>query len=395
MKNNMKYASVASFLFVFIMFSFALSIPQLIETKDGVLIVHNLKGGKRGKNLRVSLELVRTVGDINTLDENFTFHNPEDIALDSKGNLYILDSGNHRIQKFSPQGSFISSFGQIGQGPGDFNNPTSIEIDPYDTIYVADPRNHRICIFSSDSKRPKTIKLLNFNTEKVRYLSKNRLAVGGFYSAGMYSARKKALPKLLLIIDLNGNIQREIGDSLEYEKWIENWWGNRYEFDIDARGNFYFVFEHQNRIEKYNPAGKLLWRADRVLNFDIYNPKYMWEVVVGNRSGHQEVALPAKMAQGIAVDKKDKIWVLTFNRPLRKEEQSSEVVLSDQVIRNKEDEIEKSDAFKLEIFDGNGFLLGEIMLNHLANGIRIYEDFLFVWDVQSTKYYQYKIIDKI
>jgi hypothetical protein len=49
------------------------------------------------------------------MDETVAFCMPMDIELDEPGNLYVLDTGNHRIQKFSPQGKFLSTIGRRGQ----------------------------------------------------------------------------------------------------------------------------------------------------------------------------------------------------------------------------------------------------------------------------------------
>jgi len=42
--------------------------------------------------------LIRKIGNIDSLDENLAFNFPSDIAMDAVGNIYILDSDNHRIQ---------------------------------------------------------------------------------------------------------------------------------------------------------------------------------------------------------------------------------------------------------------------------------------------------------
>ena len=59
------------------------------------------------------------IGELETEDENIAFHIPSDIVIDEQGNIYILDSGNHRIQKFDPEGNYLASFGRKGQGPGE------------------------------------------------------------------------------------------------------------------------------------------------------------------------------------------------------------------------------------------------------------------------------------
>jgi hypothetical protein len=52
------------------------------------------------------------------------------------------------------------------------------------------------------------------------------------------------------------------------------------------------------------------------------------------------------------------------------------------------------DIHKLEVFDAEGVLLGEIPLNHLAHGIRIFGDTLFVWERNNSIFYQYRIIER-
>ena len=45
------------------------------------------------------------------------FDAPAAIALDRQGNIYVADWGNHRIQKFSPDGALVGLFGTDGNGP--------------------------------------------------------------------------------------------------------------------------------------------------------------------------------------------------------------------------------------------------------------------------------------
>ena len=72
------------------------------------------------------------------------------IAVDASGNVYVADSGNHRIQKFSSQGVFLAKWGSEGEGDGQFGAPVGIAVDKAGNIYVADTDNHRIQKFSSE-----------------------------------------------------------------------------------------------------------------------------------------------------------------------------------------------------------------------------------------------------
>jgi sugar lactone lactonase YvrE len=78
------------------------------------------------------------------------FNTPSGVALDATGNLYVADTGNNRIQKFDPGGNFIVSWGSTGSGNGQFNQPLAIAIDFGGNVYVADSSNYRVQKFDSN-----------------------------------------------------------------------------------------------------------------------------------------------------------------------------------------------------------------------------------------------------
>jgi len=92
-----------------------------IEIKDGVKYIQN-HVQLWGDEPKVALEFVRKIGGLDVMDENYQFFNPNDWTVDANGNLYILDSGNYRIQKFDLDGKFIATFGRKGQGPSDLSS---------------------------------------------------------------------------------------------------------------------------------------------------------------------------------------------------------------------------------------------------------------------------------
>ena len=64
------------------------------------------------------------------------FNRPHDIVFDSKGFLYINDRELNNFQKFSPNGKFISKFGEEGEELGQFKSHYSMAIDHNDNIYI-------------------------------------------------------------------------------------------------------------------------------------------------------------------------------------------------------------------------------------------------------------------
>ena len=78
------------------------------------------------------------------------FWGPRGIALDKEGNVYVADTGNKRVQKFTPDGVYLGAWGGGGVVPGRFEEPTSLAIDQEGHIYVADTWNQRVQKFDAD-----------------------------------------------------------------------------------------------------------------------------------------------------------------------------------------------------------------------------------------------------
>jgi len=66
------------------------------------------------------------------------------VATDHHNRIYVADFENHRIQIFSDEGSFLTTFGEHGTGDGQFERPTDVTIDRNGNIYVVDFGNKRI-----------------------------------------------------------------------------------------------------------------------------------------------------------------------------------------------------------------------------------------------------------
>ncbi len=77
---------------------------------------------------------------------------PAYIALDSKGNIYVVDTMNGRVQVFDPEGRFLRKWGKLGDGPGMFARPKGIAIDSEDHVYVVDSAFNNVQIFNQEGE---------------------------------------------------------------------------------------------------------------------------------------------------------------------------------------------------------------------------------------------------
>ena len=78
------------------------------------------------------------------------FNRVTNACLSSKSELYVADGyGNARVHKFSSELEYEHSWGQPGQGPGEFRLPHAIVLDSDDRVLVADRENSRIQVFTS------------------------------------------------------------------------------------------------------------------------------------------------------------------------------------------------------------------------------------------------------
>lgn len=377
---------------------------QKIETVDGVKVVHNAGPGAWGKTAKVGLEPVRTLGDVDTADENVAFYMPAMAALDGAGNLYVLDSGNHRVQKFGPDGTYLATYGRQGQGPGEFYYPAWLALDDKGFLYVTDPNNQRIQVLTPDGKDHKTIKGLEQGAGPVFMGKGGELVTGAPRMRFLMNRdmdKPEAPPKLVKVLDLEGKPLREFGEPRDFKAELLNTSGNEVIMTVDAAGQVYLVYTVQNKIEKYAADGRLLWRADRELP---YSMEIKDKGEIKREGGGTTIRGPQlnRCASGVAVDGKGRIWVATMTRQLQKEEQVATQVTATMdasggrtigyKVAGDGTELRTTDAYKLEVFDPDGALLGSIPLDSFVDGVFIFGDRLFLLDkFRGTQFKEFRI----
>ncbi len=196
------------------------------------------------------------------LPQPWYFDEPRDVAIDSEGNLLVVDTDLNRIQKFSPDGVFIVKWGSQGLSEGQFQYPRGIATDDYGNIYVADSTNNRIQKF--DLEGAFIISWGNRGTKDGEFNEPRGIATdkhGNVYVADTY----------------NNRIQKFGTDGKFLKKWGSEGSGDG-AFDhpeaiaTDGNANVYVVDTLANRIQKFNSEGNFLvkWgsEGDSTAKFD-------------------------------------------------------------------------------------------------------------------------------
>jgi sugar lactone lactonase YvrE len=95
-------------------------------------------------------EFVTMWGSFGQGERPDAFWGPRDVAVDANGNVFITDTGNKRVVIFDGQGQSINQFGSAGMSPGQLDEPVGIVIDKDSLVYVADTWNQRVQVFSQN-----------------------------------------------------------------------------------------------------------------------------------------------------------------------------------------------------------------------------------------------------
>jgi hypothetical protein len=356
-----------------------------VEVANGIRQVHN-HGLQLGDTPGAKLELIGKIGKLEGKEEEEILYDPVDAARLSKGDILILERDGCAVKRYDKSHEYISSFGQRGQGPGDFQFPFRFRLNKdRDKLYVADSK---ISMLSLDGSyeggfKPETIAVFGsigaqYKTSGMAVLSGSRVILPSHPSLWMDSGEDK----LLTIYDKTGTIICSFGAVKQYDNPELMLNANIVYFAVDGDDNIYLAYGYQNRINKYSADGHLLFSADRPLPYEVKNVVKV-EVF---KSGDMEREFPwpsvSSVAKGICIDHKSRIWVLTYlkqpNRFLTFDEGEN-----------------LADCYVFEVIDSDGILLFKVPFpNVRVDNFSIYDDRLYLIDSQQEScVYEFRIIE--
>jgi DNA-binding beta-propeller fold protein YncE len=168
--------------------------------------------------------LLLTIGDKDkpaTLQGGKPFNRPTHVALcPLSGEIYISDGyGNSRVHKYDPSGKHLLSWGQGGSGPGAFNIPHNIATDRNGTVYVADRENHRVQAFDRQGKYLYQVNNLHRPCGLCFGCCGGdpRLYVGEFGPLSPLTEKTPNLGNCISVLTLEGDLETRIGGEFAGE----------------------------------------------------------------------------------------------------------------------------------------------------------------------------------
>ncbi len=88
-------------------------------------------------NRQLSWSQELEIGPSDSPGKEVLFGHVSSVVTDSRGNIYVADYGFEKVHVFTSEGTWIRSFGQIGEGPGDLPQFFRMAIDAHDRLYFA------------------------------------------------------------------------------------------------------------------------------------------------------------------------------------------------------------------------------------------------------------------
>ena len=150
-------------------------------------------------NIHFKLKRINEVGNTKPL-----FITISSVCEDSSDNYYVCDIKAHKVYKFAPDGKFLISFGQKGQGPGDLSYPRYIDVSNKNELIVCEWRNY-ISIFHTNGKLKNKIKYASL----LSYARSWRYAGGDLYCAIKHTQFNREFIQNIVIVNNKGKIIHE------------------------------------------------------------------------------------------------------------------------------------------------------------------------------------------
>lgn len=183
---------------------------------------------------------------------NGQFSDPRGVAVSSTGNVWVTDLANKRVQEFNEKGEFIRKVtyegGALGQGK--MVEPYALATGPEETLWVGDVGSHRVYEFKENGTFIRAISSAGPLLQETSLTTPAGIAVDRFGNA--YVSEQSS--SQILELNPSGNYVNKFGSSGTGQGQLSGPVG----LAIAASGNVFVADGNDNRIEEFKPDGSFL-----------------------------------------------------------------------------------------------------------------------------------------
>lgn len=234
-----------------------------VEVIDGVEYVHN-PSEPLHPNKMLSLEEELTFGEDERSEESMLIR-PRQILVDQDDNIYISEYMDAVIKVFDKEGNYLRTFGQKGQGPGEFQSIFDMKFLPDERLITLDFRSRRTSIFNREGV------FIDSHTWRNSHLSIYLIGLDWYVTEENFFQEGKLFIKKY---DLDGKEIQTWGEFTPYKMEIRSSREGTISMGVPYRpqsvfagdstqGCFYHCLNDNYLIEVYDQDGKLFRKIDR------------------------------------------------------------------------------------------------------------------------------------
>lgn len=193
------------------------------------------------------IEGYQWVRSIYGLSADNPFKRPHYVTTDEAGNIYVADSGNSRVLKFSRSGNYLQTFGELGKieagdTKGKLVNPLGVAVAENGDVVVTDRNLHKVVIFDADGKYKRNWQVMMPLAPKIVKDKIYLTTYGPFY---IYDMNGKELAKW--------STRGQNPETFDFPNGVE----------VDSKGQIYIADTNNNQIKAFAPNGTLIYAVGK------------------------------------------------------------------------------------------------------------------------------------